>query len=389
MSCLPEEKTAASAAEMQALDLPEGVPPLHSLYMYIAGSCNLACRHCWVEPDFSPDRSKGKFLKLEWAKKAVVEARPLGLRSVKLTGGEPLFHPQFREIVGVVAQEGVDIVIETNGTLVDAGIARFLKDAGRVCFISVSVDGARAETHENLRGIPGSFEKAIEGIRVLVEAGFRPQLICTLHKGNVDEIEEVIALAERLGCGSVKFNHVQRMGRGEGLIDKVGLGVADIIRIYNRIEGEYVPQTSIPVYFDIPFAFFSIKKLLRKDLGRCMVHNLLSILAGGEISLCGVGFTVPELIFGHIDQVDLKGTWLDSPGLKELRRLIPFLLEGICGECIHRNFCMGECVANNFHLGGRLNSPYEFCRLAEKAALFPPSRKNPSKRFSKPENFSS
>jgi len=376
MSCLTEEETAAAKAETRTLDLPEGVPPLHSLYMYIAGSCNLACRHCWIEPDFSPDRSKGKFLKLEWAKKAVVEAKPLGLQSVKLTGGEPLFHPQFREIVELIAQAGVDIIIETNGTLVDSGTARFLKDAGRVCFISVSVDGARAEIHESLRAVPGSFEKAIEGIRALAEAGFRPQLICTLHKGNVGEIEEVIALAERLGCSSVKFNHVQRMGRGSRMHEENhGLSVEEIIRIYQRLESEFVPRARIKVFFDIPIAFYSIRKIISGHPGRCNVLNLLGVLSGGELSLCGVGVLVPELIYGRLSHDNLKKVWKEAPGLKELRRLIPAELEGICGQCLFRYICLGQCVANNYHAVKMLNFPYFFCRLAAEKGLFPPSRR--------------
>jgi SynChlorMet cassette radical SAM/SPASM protein ScmF len=371
MSCLTEEETAASKAETRTLDLPEGVPPLHSLYMYIAGSCNLACRHCWVEPDFSPDRSKGKFLKLEWAKKAVVEARPLGLQSVKLTGGEPLFHPQFREIVELIAQEGVDIIIETNGTLIDDDLAGFLRDAGRVRFISVSVDGAKAETHEALRGVAGSFDKAVAGIRALVKVGFRPQLICTLHRGNAGEIEDVIRMAEGLGCGSVKFNHIQRMGRGQRAATDIGVTVKDIIALYWWVEGI---ESAIPLHFDIPFVFRSLRRILAGDIGRCAVHNILGFLATGEISLCGIGAIVPDLIFGRIDSDRLADIWQKGPGLIELRNLIPLRLEGVCGKCLFRDTCRGECVANSYYRTGKLTSPYFFCQTAAETGLFPSSR---------------
>jgi SynChlorMet cassette radical SAM/SPASM protein ScmF len=376
MSCLTEEKTEASATERPPLDLPEGVPPLHSLYMYIAGSCNLACRHCWIEPDFSPDQSKGKFLRLEWAKKAVVEARPLGLQSVKLTGGEPLFHPLLREIVELIAQEGVDIIIETNGTLIDDDLAGFLRNAGRVRFISVSVDGAKAETHENLREVAGSFDKAVSGIRALVKVGFKPQLICTLHRGNIGEIAEVIALAERLGCGSVKFNHVQQMGRGVRMHEeKQELSIEEIIRTYQHIESEFVPRSRISVLFHIPLAFYSIRKLVNGSLERCNVLNILGVLSGGELSLCGVGVIMPKLIYGNLSCDKLQDVWTEAPGLKELRRLIPVQLEGICGQCLLRDICLGECVANSYHAVKMLNFPYYFCHQAVEKGLFPSSRR--------------
>ncbi len=375
MSCLTEEKTEANTAEMQPLDLPEGVPPLQSLYMYIAGSCNLACRHCWIEPDFSPDRSKGKFLKLEWAKKAVVEAKTLGLQSVKLTGGEPLFYPQFREIVQLIAQERIYITIETNGTLVDDDLAAFLRDAGRVRFISVSVDGAKAKTHENLRGVAGSFDKAVAGIRSLVKVGFRPQLICTLHKGNVDEIEEVIALAERLGCGSVKFNHVQRIGRGEQMLEEEkGLGIEELIALNDDLEKSIPGRTKIRTFFDVPYAFMSIRRIQANIGVRCKVLNILAILPEGELSLCGIGTTFHELIYGHISLENLRSVWLYSPGLRELRDKIPSRIEGICKECLFREYCMGQCIANNFRNGRKINAPFFFCQQAHEIGKFPRSR---------------
>src|SRR4030043_1046188 len=102
----------------ERLDLPEGVPPLTSLYLYIAGSCNLACRHCWITPTYQTSSNGGKFVKLEYIEKAIREAKPLGLRSIKLTGGEPTPHPRFRELVSLIHANGLDMIIESNGTLI-------------------------------------------------------------------------------------------------------------------------------------------------------------------------------------------------------------------------------------------------------------------------------
>ncbi|MBI5303641.1 MAG: radical SAM protein [Chloroflexi bacterium] len=356
------------------LDLPEGVPPLTSLYVYAAGSCNLACRHCWIVPKFQPDGDGGPYVKLEYVEKAIREGKPLGLRSIKLTGGEPMLHPQFRELVSLINDAGLDIVIETNGTLVDDTLAKFLKEKSRVCFISVSLDGVKPETHDALRSVPGSYDRAVAGIKNLVAVGFRPQVICTLHRGNVSEMAEVVSLAEKLGCGSVKFNHVQQTGRGERFCDDQGLDVVEIIQLYRRIEDEIAPQSRVPIHFDIPFAFFPIRKLLNDALGRCTVKNILGMLATGELALCGIGTTIPELIYGHAETNDLYEVWCTSPGLVRLREQIPLRLEGICAQCLHRDICQGECVANNFHVAGKLNAPYYFCDRANDLGLFPPPR---------------
>jgi SynChlorMet cassette radical SAM/SPASM protein ScmF len=357
------------------LDLPDGVPPLNTLYLYIAGSCNLACRHCWIAPNFVPGGSGGQFIKLEHVRKVIEQALPLGLHAVKLTGGEPLLHPQIRQIITLAAGAGLDITIETNGTLVDAGLAAFLKASGQVSFISVSLDGATPATHEALRMVPGSFQKTIDGACNLVAVGYRPQIICTLHQGNVQELAQVVALAQDLGCGSVKFNHVQSNGRGKNMAKNEGLSVPALIELYHYVEEELVPSSKIPIFFDIPFAFKPLRTLLNGNLSRCGILNILGLLSGGELSMCGIGVTVAELVYGNIECDQLADIWCKAERLKELRKLIPGQLKGVCGNCLHRDFCLGECVASNYNITGSLNESYYFCAQAEQSELFPQSRR--------------
>jgi SynChlorMet cassette radical SAM/SPASM protein ScmF len=376
MSCETEETAVQAVSQTDVeLDLPEGVPPLSSLYLYASGSCNLACRHCWITPTYQPGGDDGQHVELAHVRKAIREARPLGLRSVKLTGGEPTLHPQFRELVTLIDEAELKIVIETNGTLIDDALAGFLKQTPHVSFISVSLDGVTAETHDALRRVAGSYVWALNGIKALLAVGFRPQIICTLHRGNVSQVEDIVALAEERGCGSVKFNLIQELGRGEQFAEEQGLGVAEIIQLHRHVESELVPRSKVRIHFDIPFAFYPIRRLLHDPLNRCAVLTILGVLASGELSLCGVGVTVPELIYGHVERDDLREVWCYSPGLTDLRDQIPAQLEGVCGQCLHRDICLGSCVANNFHAAGRLNAPYQFCDRANALGLFPVSRK--------------
>lgn len=375
MGCEPEIlPMKPKAAKPRKLDLPAGVPPLTALYLYISGSCNLACHHCWIEPDFQADNRNGKFLKLEFVKKALREAKPLGLQSVKLTGGEPTIHPRFREIVDHIESQDIGMILETNGILIDDEMARFLKSKKHLRFVSVSLDGAMAATHDRLRGVKGSHRKAVTGIKALVKAGFRPQVICTLHKGNVSELGELVRLAATLGCGSVKFNHVQHMGRGDDFASRNGFTAKELLGLFHKIEKKYPPGRSMPIYFDIPVAFHPIKKLVSRSQSRCHVLNILGIIANGDISLCGVGVTVPELVFGNLGRDCLKAVWTGSPQLKKMRRLVPDKFEGICGRCLHRQTCLGSCIANNYHTGKKFNSPYFFCREAAEKGIFPAAR---------------
>jgi len=375
MGCEPElTEKKSRATKPRKLNLPKGVPPLTSLYLYIAGSCNLACRHCWIEPDYQESNRNGNFIKVSHLKKAIRQAKPLGLGSVKLTGGEPMLHPRFREIINYIESQKVGMFMETNGILIDDKMARLLKAKKHFNFISVSLDGSKAATHDWMRGVKGSYKKAVSGIRSLVKAGFRPQIICTLHKGNVAELEDVVKLAQRLGCGSVKFNHVQHMGRGDRFAEKNGFKVRELISLFQKIETEIQPKSKVPVFFDIPVAFFPIKRFLKSNLPCCHVLNILGVLSSGDLSICGVGVTIPELNFGNLAKDDMGKVWARSPKLKELRRFIPGKFEGVCGRCIHRFTCLGACIANNYHLKQKFNAPYYFCDQAFKQGLFPISR---------------
>jgi len=355
------------------LTLPEGVPPLTSLYMYIAGSCNLACRHCWIEPDYQAGNQNGKFLKLEYVEKAILEAKPLGLHSVKLTGGEPTLHPKFREIVNLIDSHTIGMNMESNGILIDRELADFLKARKHFSFVSVSVDGANAATHEWLRGVEGSFDQAVQGIKHLVDAGFRPQMICTLHKRNVSEINEIVTLARNLGCGSIKFNHVQHIGRGDRFAEEYGFSIRELIDLFQYVGKEIEPGQEIKIHFDIPKAFYPIKKLFSPS-GSCHILNILGILSNGNISICGIGVNIPELVFGNLGEDDLKKVWTQSEKLLELRRLIPEHFEGVCGRCLHKYQCLGSCIAHNYFQHHRFNAPYFFCQQAFELGLFPASR---------------
>src|SRR5215471_13831294 len=89
-SCTGEAAPFISAASPErALIDSDGnrVPPLRTFYLYLTAGCNLACRHCWISPRYQANGGTGGHLDLTLLERAIVEAKPLGLQSVKLTGG--------------------------------------------------------------------------------------------------------------------------------------------------------------------------------------------------------------------------------------------------------------------------------------------------------------
>jgi SynChlorMet cassette radical SAM/SPASM protein ScmF len=182
--------------------------PLNQIYFYLTEGCNLRCRHCWIAPKYQTADKSYTALDLDLFKSIVEQAKPLGLTGVKLTGGEPLLHPQLKEILEYIQTEDLSMTLETNGVLCTSKLARQMA-ACKNPFVSVSLDGADAEIHEWVRGVTGCFDETMSGIRNLADAGLRPQVIMTVMRRNKDEMEPVVRLAERLGAASVKFNIVR------------------------------------------------------------------------------------------------------------------------------------------------------------------------------------
>ena len=348
---------------------------LNTLYFYLTEGCNLACRHCWMGPRFDPTGNHYPTLPVELFETAIREAKLLGLRCVKLTGGEPLLHPHFTRLLEIVRREKLKLTVETNGLLCTPEIAaEIAKSPNR--FISVSIDGTDAATHEWVRGVPGSFEAARQAVRNLVAADTKPQVIFTVMRGNAGQVDAIVRMAEELGAHSVKFDMVQPTARGENLHNnQETLNIADLIELGRHVQEELAPKAKLQVLIDYPWAFRSLHNIARgAGCGVCGIFGVLGVIASGHYALCGIGQQVPDLVFGEVGKDRLEEIWRDNAILKALREGLPERLEGVCGRCLMKRRCLGQCVAQNYYRKGSLLAPNWFCEQAEEAGLFPASR---------------
>lgn len=371
-----EKKMRTIGADGGSYTVEKAAPPLGMLYFYLTEGCNLRCRHCWLAPQFQTEKKQYPALEPDLFRHILRQAKPLGLSAVKLTGGEPLMHPRITEILGVLREEGIRFNVETNGVLCTPVLARDLVGSG-MYHVSVSLDGADAQTHEWVRGVEGCFDAAVSGIRNIVAAGIRPQVIMSLMRRNVGQIEQLVRMAESLGASSVKFNLVQPTARGEQMHEKgETLGVEEMIALGKRVENDLARTAKIRLMYGHPVAFRSLGRLFGRDgdCGICGIRGILGVLAGGSYALCGIGESVPELVFGHAAKDDLSEVWKDNPVLNEIREGMPRKLEGICGDCVMKGVCLGSCVAQNYYRSRNLWAPFWFCEEARRAGLFPGSR---------------
>ncbi|MBN1423635.1 SynChlorMet cassette radical SAM/SPASM protein ScmF [Candidatus Fermentibacteria bacterium] len=354
---------------------------LRTLYFYVTEGCNCACRHCWIAPRFEAGSSPtAPSIEFDLFTRIVEQARPLGLNGVKLTGGEPLIHPEFERILAYLAQTKLRVIVETNGMALTPGIAGLIKACANP-FVSVSIDGADAVTHDWVRGVEGSFDKALQGIRTLVDVGIRPQVIMSVMGRNRDQMEALVALAAERGASSVKFNIVTPTERGLRMHEAgETLKVEELVKLGEWVERTLIPKAPIRVFHSHPFAFKPLSAMFEKagGMNRCGIFSIIGVLGNGSYALCGIGESVPELVFGDARTVSLEEVWNTNPVLQEIRQGLPSKLKGICGRCLMNGVCLGSCVAMNYYRHHDLFAPFWFCEDAETAGLFPASRLQPA-----------
>jgi len=198
-----------------ALDIlrEKGLLPPETLTLAITGTCNLRCGHCWVDSGPSgtapavPPRTLLHLLE---------EFRALEGRGVRFTGGEPLCHPDWLELVRSARILGYNSVsLQTNGILFTEQSVAALKELDFPGLeIQISLDGAAAPIHDLVRG-KGAFAGAMDGIRRLREGGLgkRITLFLTEMRHNLEEIPSLLKLANELEIGSVATGTLVRCGR--------------------------------------------------------------------------------------------------------------------------------------------------------------------------------
>ena len=148
---------------------------LDELWFQVGGTlCNLSCNHCFIS--CHPGNDNFGFMDLETIRRYLQESQALGVKEYYFTGGEPFLNRDMLQVLEETLAIGPATVL-TNGTVFTPSSIKALRAISEQSLYSlelrVSIDGYSPQTNDPIRG-EGTFEKALEGVRMLVEAGFLP-----------------------------------------------------------------------------------------------------------------------------------------------------------------------------------------------------------------------
>lgn len=179
----------------------------------ITSRCNLRCLHCYngSGEDSRQDMDRAALLR---AADALLSLKPFNLC---LCGGEPLCCPDLLPLLDYLHTRVPRISMVTNGFALDEAWARTLAAHGANA-VQVSLDGAYAWQHDSLRGVAGSFDRAVKAIRALKSANIE-QVVCAIlpNRLNVDSLEEYVQLCISLGVDIIRAMPFLPSGRGRSM----------------------------------------------------------------------------------------------------------------------------------------------------------------------------
>jgi MoaA/NifB/PqqE/SkfB family radical SAM enzyme len=182
----------------------------------LAYRCQCRCVHCYAN---APDQSKAEELGTAQVKSLIDDVRRLGALEVRFSIGEPLLREDLDELIRYARGAGLITALSTNGLLLSRERVARLKAAG-LTRCGVSLDSADPAAHDRLRGMPGAYSKAVEGMRLLREFGIPCRLATyASHENIAAGLDKIVALGRELGVSEVCFFFPMAAGRWEGAYD--------------------------------------------------------------------------------------------------------------------------------------------------------------------------
>jgi MoaA/NifB/PqqE/SkfB family radical SAM enzyme len=163
-------------------------------------------------PTASTDKAHPRELSYDEGIAVVDDLADYGVPVLLFSGGEPLMRDRVYELMGYALKRRVHVALSTNGTMITEDVAKELTEVG-VNRVGISLDGIEA-TNDHFRGVEGTFEQALGGIKACLAEGMVVSVRFTVTKHDVGHLEDIFRLVEEMGAPRLWIYHLAYAGRG-------------------------------------------------------------------------------------------------------------------------------------------------------------------------------
>jgi MoaA/NifB/PqqE/SkfB family radical SAM enzyme len=275
--------------------------------------CNLKCKQCYNQSGCSkPDISIKKWLDV--AKQLV----DIGVFECVMSGGEPLLlGNDLYKIMDVLHDGGVRFVLVTNGMLMNEQVIDKISKYDYY-WVQVSIDGSRPEIHDEIRGVKGSWKKAVNAAKMVSQAGLPLVVSHVILKDNEDYVDEMIETSYLLGARRMITGRFTFTGRA--IVNKKDIEIGEnklkqIFQLLKTRHDQYTGRMEIVTSTD-PVFF-----LRYRILEPC---NVLLIRPNGDVKLdCILPFKIGNVMNDSISDIWEIGktAWRNEKVLKYIGSL--------------------------------------------------------------------
>jgi len=299
---IPSERSARKTALFTPAKEELTDPYLRYLLFHITDRCDISCKHCYLG---KTQKTSLGFDKICRVFGGMEEMQGL---IVLLSGGEPLCHPDFWKINEILPDFNLRFELLTNGTLITKDVARRLK----VHQVQVSIDGLET-AHDLMRG-HGNFQKSVNGIRNLIDAGMKVAVSTMVFAKNLQDFEELQSFLRGMGINQWLVNSPSAIGNwvGHENLSVDHDAIAEKMITYSQAEGPHESK-----YSQI-----------------CGSH-ICTIFADGEIYPCPL-IAEEGLKMGNIRD-GLFSAWQNKKSATDFSDFSE------CGDCTVKHKCHGGC----------------------------------------------
>lgn len=293
-------------------------------------ACNLKCKFCYNSQQ--PKYNKRVFEMLD-------KLAEQGIMQVNLTGGEPLAHPQFFEILKYACEKFPNVVILSNGSLMNEEALKKIHDTS-VTSINISIHGDK-KSHESLTQVSGSFDASMNAIKYILE---KDKILVAsnfvLNAGNFNILEQTIQQMHDVGLKYMTITRFIPVGIGNGARDLV-LSEKQLVEAFKIVYEHNKSGKSPHIEFAEATPFCSLPNELR-EIANCCSYGFdrFYVDVNGDLMVCG------------LSRIKLGGNILDTP-ISDIKRNSKVFNSFIknnhvhpkCKTCSSFDLCHGGCRA--------------------------------------------
>jgi PqqA peptide cyclase len=334
--------------------MPTILPNPLALIAELTHRCPLHCVYCSNPLEL---QQRANELSAEVWSRVFREAAGLGVLQADLTGGEPLARTDITDLIRAARAAGLYVNLITSGLPLDEAKLAALVDAG-LDHLQLSFQGAQKEIAQEISGTKSHAHKLralgwLKASRIAVTLNF------VIHRHNIDQIPEMLAIAESSCATRVEFANVQYYGwafaNRENLLptrEQLDRSIELIKQSQERLKGKIRIESVVPDYYA------KFPKACMGGWGR----KLMLITPSGDALPCHAAHVIPGLSFANVRDQGLREIWENSDAFQKFRG--EKWMQEPCRSCDRREQDFGGCRCQALLLAGNPAATDPVCSLS-------------------------